>query len=211
MAVTGWTVVFVLAGALAGVGARRLAARVRRGARTDPPWCELAVGVVWGVTGGSWAVGALPGRWLAVLLALGWLGAALAAVDLTSRRLPDALTVPALPVAVLLVAPLGGGPVLRGVAGAAVAAGAHAAVRCCAPGAVGGGDVKLAAPLGVVLAAASWAALPLAAALAAVLTAVVAAAGLAAGRLRSGDPVPHGPSMLLAAWLVAFASAAGAG
>jgi len=202
---------FALVGLVAGAAARVQAGRLRRGARVRPPWCELTVAAAWGSAGWLWAVGALSAAWLPPLLGLGWLGAALGAVDVAEHRLPDALTLPALPLAVLLVAPLGGAAVLRGAAGAVIAAGAHAAVRCCAPGAVGGGDVKLAAPLGVVLGAASWAALPLAAVLAAVLTAVVAGAGLAVGRLRGGDPVPHGPSMLIAAWLVAFASAAGAG
>ena len=73
--------------------------------------------------------------------------------------------------------------------------------------------MKLAAPLGAVLAAAAWPALPMAAALAAALT---AAAGVGRARHRRAGPrvapLPHGPSMLVAAWtVVAGAAAVGAG
>jgi leader peptidase (prepilin peptidase)/N-methyltransferase len=127
------------------------------------------------------------------------------------RRLPDALTLPALPAALLLLLPLGVAAVLHAVAGAAVAAGAHAAVHLVARGAMGAGDVKLAAPLGAVLAAAGWPALVLAVLLAAVLTAALGIGALATGRTRRGAALPHGPSMLLSAWLVAsWLAAAGA-
>jgi len=195
------------AGFAAGAGARLLLARLRRGVRVRPPVCELAVAVAWGASGGAWAAGALPAAWLPVLLGLGWLGVAAAAVDLAERRLPDALTLPALPAALLLVAPLGGEVVARAAAGAGVAVVAHAALHLVAPPAMGAGDVKLAGPLGAVLAAASWAALALAAVLAALLTAAVAVAGRCAGWVARGAAVPHGPSMLLVAWLVATGSA----
>lgn len=198
---------FVLAGLVAGASARVLAGRLRRGAPVRPPWCELVVAAAWAVIGGAWAGGALPGAWVPALLGLAWLGAALGAVDVARHRLPDALTLPALPAAVLLVAPLGATATLRGIGGAAVAVVAHAAVRWWAPRAVGGGDVKLAGPLGVVLAAGSWAALLPAALLAAVFSAVAGAVGLLTGRIAPGGGVPHGPSMLLAAWLVTVATA----
>lgn len=205
-------VAFSMAGVAAGAGARVLIGRLRRGAGIRPGWCEGAVGGGWGVTGVGWATGVLPGPWVPVLLGLGWLGAAAGAVDLVHRRLPDPLTLPALPVAILLLAPLGPAAVLRGVAGAAVAVGAYAAVHLVVPGGMGAGDVKLAAPLGAVLAAVSWPAAALAAVLAAVLTAAVAALGLLTRTLRRGAALPHGPSMLVAAWLVTTGLvAAGAG
>jgi leader peptidase (prepilin peptidase) / N-methyltransferase len=197
-----------LAGALAGAAARLLLARLHRGTRVPPPWCEAATAVAWAITGTAAAAGGVPVPWLPVLLALGWLVVACAAVDLTRRRLPDALTLPALPAALLLLAPLGPSGVLRGAAGAAVAAGAHAAVHLAAPRALGAGDVKLAAPLGAVLAAASWPALAVGMLAGALLTGAVAAAGLACGLLPRGGLLPHGPSMLLAGWLVAGAAAA---
>lgn len=202
---------FAAAGALAGAGARLLLARLRRGTRVAPPWCELAVAAAWAATGAAWAAGAVPGEWVPALLGLGWLGVAAGAVDLRHRRLPDALTLPALPAAVLLVVPVGLDAVPRALAGAAVLAAGHAAVHLLAPRALGAGDVKLAAPLGAVLAAGSWPALGLAVALAAVLTGVAAAAALACRALPRSAALPHGPSLLLACWLAATAAAGGAG
>lgn len=196
-------------GVLAGAGARWVLGRLPRGARVQPPWCESVVGAAWAALGGAWAGGVLPARWVPVLLALAWLGVAAGAVDLRHHRLPDALTLPALPVALLLLAPLGPEAVGRALVGAVVAVGAHGAVHLLAPRAMGGGDVKIAAPLGAVLAAVSWPALALAAVLAAVITGLGAAAGIVTGRLRAGASVPHGPSMVLAGWLVAAGAAVG--
>ena len=199
------------AGAVAGALARRLLARLRRGAGVRAPVCELAVGAAWAVPGALWATGAVRGAWLPALLGLGWLGVAAAVVDVRHHRLPDALTLPALPAAVLLLVPLGPAAVLRGVAGALVAAAVHAALHLIAPRALGAGDVKLAAPIGALLAASSWWALPLAAGLAALLTGLAAVVLLAAGRVGRGAALPHGPSMLAAGWVVVTGAAAGAG
>jgi leader peptidase (prepilin peptidase) / N-methyltransferase len=110
-------------------------------------------------------------------------------------------------VALLFLVPVGGDAVARGVVGAVVAVAAHAALHLVAPAAMGGGDVKLAAPLGAVSAAVSWEALALAGVLAALSSGVLAVAVLVhRGR---GGAVPHGPSMLLAGLLVAAAGARG--
>ncbi|MCH6168319.1 prepilin peptidase [Pseudonocardia alaniniphila] len=191
-----------VAGAAAGGVARRLLGWLRRGARIPPPWCEIAVGVLWAAVATAWAGGVVPAAWVPVLLALAWFGVAAGAVDLAHRRLPDALTLPALPAALLLLLPLGPTAVLHGLAGAAVAVGAHGAVHLAVPRAMGAGDVKLAAPLGAVLAAAGWPALVLAALLAAALTAVLGIAGISTRRLGRRAALPHGPSMLAATWLV---------
>ena len=84
---------------------------------------------------------------------------------------------------------------------------AYAAVHLAAPAAMGAGDVKLAAPLGAVLAAASWAAVVAAGLVAALLSAVLATVMLAM-RGRS-SAVPHGPSMLVAGLLVVAVAARG--
>ena len=80
-----------------------------------------------------------------------------------------------------------------------------------APAAMGAGDVKLAAPVGAALAGPSWAALPAGAALALVLTGLLAAAGLLARRWDRWARLPHGPSMLAAAWTVVLLAAGSAG
>ena len=198
---------FAASGVLAGAGARLLLRRLRRGARVPPPWCELGVALAWSAVGGAAGAGVVPVLWLPALLGVGWLAVAAGAVDLRHHRLPDALTLPALPLALLLLAPLGPEVVLRAGVGAVVAFAAYAAVHLAAPSALGAGDVKLAAPLGAVLAAASWAALVAAGVVAALLSAVLAAVMLAMrGR---GGAVPHGPSMLVAGLLVTTVGARG--
>lgn len=211
-------VVFALTGICAGLGARLLVRRLPRGAPVRAPWCEVALGLSWAACGWCWSIGRLSADWLPLLLGLGWLAVAAGAVDLMRHRLPDALTLPALPLALLLVAPLGSACTVRAVGGGAVLFGAHLVVRIVAPAAMGAGDVKLAAPVGAVLGAVSWPALLVWAILAAVLTTVAACAGVllarsgrrAAEEHGGGTGVPHGPSMLIAAWLVVAAAAAGA-
>lgn len=204
-------VLAALLGTAAGAGARWLLGRLERGAVVRAPLCEVGVATAWTAVGAGWVAGVVPGGWVPALLGLGWLGVATAVVDVRHRRIPDALTLPALPIAVTCTVPLGGRAVLAAVLGAAVAVGAHAVVHLLAPRAMGGGDVKLAGPLGAVLGAAGPAAVPLAAVLAALLTAVVGVGGMATGALGRRSGVPHGPSMVVAAgmvtaWLVVVAT-----
>lgn len=187
---------FALAGVVAGAGTRLVLGRLRRGAQIRTGWCEALLGGLWCATGVAWASGPVEaGRVVPLFLGLGWLVVAAGSVDVARLRLPDALTLPAIPVAVLLLVPMGPGAVWRGLSGGALALAAHAAVHLLAPTALGAGDVKLAGSLGAVLAGVSWSALVLAAVLAAVLSVAVA---LVAGKA----VVPHGPSMLGVAWLV---------
>lgn len=210
------------AGLAAGVVARRVLWRLRRGARVPPPWCELGVATLWGATGAAAGAGGMAAGWVPVLLGLGWFAVAAAAVDVLHHRLPDALTLPALPAALALLLPLGAAAVLRGAAGAAVAVAAYAVFHLAAPRAMGAGDVKLAAPVGAVMGAAGWSALVLAALAAAVLTGGVALVAVLrsirdtnrgtgmprnAAAYRRGNAVPHGPAMLAAGWLVALLAA----
>ena len=200
-------------GMLVGSATRQLLAVLRRGAQVPVPWCELSLGLLWAIVGYGWAAGWLTWQWLPMLLGWAWLAVAAGAVDLAHRRLPDALTLPALPVALVLAAPLGAPSELRALLGAVVLVSAHLAVRLCSPGSLGAGDVKLAASLGAALGAASWTALGLGAVLASVYTAMLATgigavtqlatpAVRDAARLALRRGVPHGPSMLLAGWSV---------
>ncbi len=110
--------------------------------------------------------------------------------DLGSRRLPDHLTLPAVPVAALLS--LHDAAFAGFLAGAALWSGAYAAVGVAKPGAMGGGDVKLALALGGI---AGWSA-----GIPGTLAAMIAAGLLtaAAGAIARKRAVPHGPSMLVA-------------
>ena len=186
---------FALAGGVAGVGVRRLLARLRRGATVRSGWCEAMLAGLWGVVGLGWAFGLLPGRLLPLLLGLGWLGVAAGSVDVLHRRLPNALTVPAIPAGLLLLGPVGAAAVARGVAGALVALSAYGALHLLAPASLGAGDVKLAGSLGAALTGVGWAALGLAALLAGLFTVLLALVTRQAA-------VPHGPVMVAAAWAV---------
>ena len=103
------------AGVGAGAGARLLLGRLRRGARIRAGGCEAAVGMPVGrdaSPAGPWVP--CRRRGCRRCSASGWLGVAAGAVDIAHRRLPDALTLPALPVALLLLLPLGPRAVLAG-------------------------------------------------------------------------------------------------
>lgn len=114
----------------------------------------------------------------------------LAVIDGEERRLPDALTLPAAGVAVAACVfdPAGWigliWPALYLVAGRGI----------------GGGDVKLAVPLGVVLALVGGAGAVLAGMLLASIFTVLFLV------LKKQTAAAHGPSMLAAAWIVGFAS-----
>ena len=201
-----------VAGGVTGALTRRWLGLLSRGARIPSPWCEAGTGAAWGVTVAAWGLGGIAGGVVGLLLGLGWLAVAGSAVDMTARRLPDALTLPAVPVVLVLLVPLGGVVVLRGVAGAVVVCGVHALVRLWVPSAMGGGDVKLAASVGAALAGVSWSAVVVGTVLAAVLTAVAglalpAATGWSTAVADGPATAPHGPSMLLAC-LITVASAA---
>jgi leader peptidase (prepilin peptidase)/N-methyltransferase len=170
----GWAVLGFGLGMLAGAAGRVLLRRLRRGTRVPPPWLEVVVGVPWAGVVGAAGAGMLGWPWVPLLLGAGWLAAVAGIVDLRHHRLPDALTLPALPAALLLAVPLGLAAVGRAAAGAGLLAGAYLLVHAVSPRSLGLGDVKLAAPVGALLAAASWPALLLGCALTAVASAGMA-------------------------------------
>ncbi|MCP3801247.1 A24 family peptidase [Allokutzneria sp. A3M-2-11 16] len=196
----------LVAGIVAGAGARLLLGRLRRGASVRPPWCELAVGVLWAFVCAAPA----PWWWLPVQLAVAWFAVALVVVDLRHCRLPDALTLPAYPIVGLVLVPAtfaGPGPPLavRAVCGAALFLAVHAVVRVLSPASLGPGDVKLSGSLGAVAGAVGWIALPVVVVLAAVITAIV---GVLRAHFRGseegGGAIPHGPGLLLATLVLAM-------
>ena len=131
-----------------------------------------------------------------MLLVVTVLAVAGSATDVLVGRLPDVLTLSALVLGLGALVPAGS--LLTGLAGAVVLGGLHAGVALAVPGALGGGDVKLAAALGGPLAAAGWwalAAAPVGAALALVVVARVS-------RRRAG---PLGPALLGASWVLLVA------
>jgi leader peptidase (prepilin peptidase) / N-methyltransferase len=142
---------------------------------------------------------------LPAFLLLAALAAVLAVTDLRWRRLPDPLTLPAYPAAVLLLGagalaiPGGGRHFLSALAGMAAAWLFFLLLALVYPAGLGWGDVKLSAVLGLYL---GWLGAP--AVLAGVLGAfaVAALAGLtliAAGRATRKSQIPFGPFMLASA------------
>jgi leader peptidase (prepilin peptidase)/N-methyltransferase len=183
-------------GAGLGAGVRAGLARVRRPVLLPWGWSVLGTASGCGVVATAAVVGVVAPARVPVLLVVSVLAVAGSGTDLLAGRLPDVLTLPALALGLAALVPPGS--LFTGLAGAAVLGGLHAAVALAVPGALGGGDVKLAAALGGPLAAAGWwavAAAPVGAALALVVVARVS-------RSRAG---PLGPALLGVSWLLLVA------
>ena len=146
-------------------------------------------------------VGALPFWHLAAV------GLVLAYVDVRVHRLPDALVLPSLVAAPLLVAACSagdGGSLVRALVGMGLGWAAFRLLRAAQPAGLGRGDVKLAAWTGLVTAWLSWPALVLGVVAAVGLGGVVAVAVLLGGGSRR-TAVPFGPMLLAGAVLAALA------
>lgn len=142
----------------------------------------------------------------------GVLSVVLAVIDVRTHRLPDRLVLPAYPItAVLLIA----AALLTGTASRliSVAVGAlglfvfYLVLRMLRPGAMGGGDVKLAGVVGAYLGFLGWDAVLLGALAGFVLGGIGALLLLATRRARATARIAFGPFLLGGAW---FAIAAGA-
>lgn len=208
-------IVFGLAGLGVGAVGRWFLARMRRGARVPVGPSEAACAVLFAVIAWRWLDG-LPTVWVPVPLVLAAVAVPLTVVDLVRLRLPDVLTAAA---ALGSLGALGAVAVVAGqpwVFGRAIVAAlvltiGYLAAHVLAPAGLGLGDVKLAATSGAVLGAVGWPALLVGAGLASVVTLVLAAFGRLArvSAWRSGTP--HGPGMLVAAWLVCVFPGTGLG
>ncbi len=193
----------LLVGAAVGAASRVLLGRLRRGVVLRPGVLELSSAVV--TAAGIAAV--WPGPTVPMVIWAGLLAVTLSAVDLVHHRLPDALTLPAIPVtAVLLVltsvvAP-GAGNLVTAAIVAVVVTGIFWAVASVLPKAMGMGDVKLVPSLALLAGYISVASAVLAITFAFVLGALVALAGLAARRLTMTSAIPFGPCLLAGTWIV---------
>jgi leader peptidase (prepilin peptidase) / N-methyltransferase len=200
---------FIVAGIFAGLAGRWLLSRLPRGTTVHSGWLAGPVALLWGIVGWRAATGHLPWWWLPIPLLLTWFAVLLTATDLRHRRLPNALTLPAYPVAAGLIATaaaLGGGwPLVNGaLLGAAIYIGVHATVHTIRPTALGAGDVKLSGTLGAILGAVGWPTLVLAAWLAAVCTLGLRILTPRRFTAHWHDGIPHGPGMLAATCLMAL-------
>ena len=147
---------------------------------------------------------------LPAMLAFTALGVALSFIDLDTRRLPNALVLPAYPVlaALLISASAVSGnweSLLRAGLGAVALFGAFFLIAVLYPAGMGLGDVKLAGVLGLVLGWFSWSAVVIGAFAGFFLGALVGVVVMAVGPHGRKTAVPFGPFMiagaLLALWV----------
>jgi leader peptidase (prepilin peptidase) / N-methyltransferase len=181
-----------------GARARDLVARGATAVR--PPVLELSTALLFALvalcTGLSWA--------LPAFLVLAGAGTLLAVVDLRVRLLPNRVVLPALVAGVALLAAAAAldgswGALLRGVLGAAALFAVFLVLALVSPGALGMGDVKLAALVGLYLGWLGWGPLVGGALAGFVVQAVVALALLASRRIGLRGELPFGPAMLAGA------------
>jgi leader peptidase (prepilin peptidase) / N-methyltransferase len=137
---------------------------------------------------------------------LGVLGVALAQIDLAVQRLPDRLTLagyPALVALLTLAAAFTGAwhDLLRALLGGLVLGAVYLLLGLVSRGQLGGGDIKLAGLIGLLLGWAGWGALLAGASLGFILAAVVGVVLLATRRIGRHSLISFGPYMLAGALL----------
>ena len=172
------------------------------------PGRDSAAMVVVSIAAMAAAVWQFGGTWsLPAYLYLGLITGPLTVIDLREKRLPNRLTLPSYPIVAVLIAlaaliegtwPAAG----RAALGALVLLAVYATLHAVHPAGLGMGDVKLAAPLGALLAWQSWSALLWGTFTAFLLTAIVGLALIAQHRASRKSALPFGPFMLLGAWVV---------
>lgn len=132
-------------------------------------------------------------------------GAVLIRIDIDEHRLPDRIVLPSAAALLALIAlhaavTHDGVALVRAVLGGLALGAFYLALRAVDPAGMGGGDVKLAALVGVFLAWHGWPALVAGAAAAFVAGAAWALALLAARRIERQARIPFGPWIILGAW-----------
>lgn len=170
------------------------------------PLVEAATGLLFAAVG--WRFGAdvvLP-----AYLFFAAISVVLTLIDLDTRRLPDAIVLPAYPVALALgvvtVGSHGWWPLERALIGGAVLTGLYLALWYITGGrGLGYGDVKLAGLVGGYAAWLGWGPLVVAGFGGFLLGGAVGVLLMAAGRAGRRTALPFGPFMLAAAWLAVFA------
>lgn len=145
---------------------------------------------------------------LIVLVHLGLLvvAARLVVIDLRTHRLPDRIVLPTLGALVLValvdaVLTQDAAPLLRGGAGLLILGGFYALLRLLSRDGMGGGDVKLAAVIGLVLGWHGWQELVVGAVAAFLLGALFACALMLLRRANGATRIAFGPWMIAGAVL----------
>lgn len=172
----------------------------RRAISARYPLVELLTGLVFVLI--AWRVGLHPA--LPAYLYLAAVGIALAFIDIDTKRLPDALTLPSYLVGLVLlgIAALAGAghtPYLRALEGMAALGVFYLVIVLAYPKGMGLGDVKLAGVLGLFLGWLGWGSLAVGAFAGFLLGGVFGIALLMAQRAGRKSAIPFGPFMLLGA------------
>jgi leader peptidase (prepilin peptidase) / N-methyltransferase len=169
------------------------------------PIVEALTALVFGLF--AWHFG-----WVWVLpafLYLAAVGIALAAIDIDTKRLPDAIVKPSYAVAAVL---LGGAAALdrdwhaleRVALGGLALFAFYLVLLVVYPAGMGWGDVKLAGVLGMYLGWLGWGSLVVGGFLGFLLGGVLGAALMLAGRAGRKTKIPYGPYMILGTFLAVF-------
>jgi len=178
--------------------------------RTLSPWWLPGVAVVGTVLGLPFYAGVPTPVGVTYVVALVW-AVTLAFIDLEVRRLPDVLTLPAYPVAAVLLATCSGSsgewlPLARAAACAGVAVAAYFLLVLVSPGGsgLGWGDVKLAGVLAGLLGWFSWYNALLGLLTGFIVGGLAAAVLLLSGRAGRTSHLSFGPAMVVGAYLWAL-------
>ncbi|OJW01376.1 MAG: hypothetical protein BGO47_12955 [Microbacterium sp. 67-17] len=143
---------------------------------------------------------------VAAFAAFAVIGAALAIIDIRSHRLPNRLVALAGASGLVLLAGAavtGGGidALLRSLLAALALFAAYLALRMFSAGGVGGGDIKLAAVIGLYLGWLGWGSVLVGTLAGFVLGGLCAAAMLLIRRAKRRTAIPFGPWMIAGAWV----------
>ena len=146
---------------------------------------------------------------LVALLYLAAISVALAAIDIDTHTLPNAIVLPSYLVGAVLLgaaALVAGdlGALLRMAVGAAALYVFYAVAALVRPGGMGFGDVKLAGSVGLFLGFAGWGQLLVGAFAAFFLGGLFAVALLALRRIPRSGGIPFGPWILIGTWVGLF-------
>ncbi|WP_248759604.1 prepilin peptidase [Pseudarthrobacter sp. SSS035] len=146
---------------------------------------------------------------LPAFMLLAILGVQLARIDISLHLLPNPLVLSLMLAGLFLfLVPIFSGSqwasLLRALAGTAILFFIYLILALISPGAIGMGDVKLAAPLGLYLAYLGWSQLLYGGLLGFVINGIVTLLVVRTNRIERASEVAHGPSMLAAAAGVAL-------
>ncbi|MEV7611277.1 A24 family peptidase [Microbacterium sp. NPDC089320] len=141
-----------------------------------------------------------------VHLALFAIACRLVAVDIRTHRLPNRIVLPTLAALIVLgvvdaIAVAASAAMVRALSGMLILGGFYAALRLLSREGMGGGDVKLAAVIGLVLGWHSWQALAVGAASAFVLGALFSLTLMMLRRADRSTRIAFGPWMILGSLL----------